>query len=157
IGFRNDLRLAEMMKDARPDLKIAFVGPHVTVSPDDALAASSAIDFVVRKEIDYALTEFAQGKSLDDIAGVSYRKNGHVVHNPDRPLLQDLDALPFAVDIYKRDLDITKYNVPFLLHPFLSFYTSRGCPALCTFCLWPQTTSGHPWRTRSTKNVVSEV
>ncbi|PWT92731.1 MAG: hopanoid biosynthesis associated radical SAM protein HpnJ, partial [Acidobacteria bacterium] len=157
IGFRNDLRLAEMMKDARPDLKIAFVGPHVTVSPDDSLAASSAIDFVVRKEIDYALTEFAQGKPLEDIAGVSYRKNGHVVHNPDRPLLQDLDALPFAVDIYKRDLDITKYNVPFLLHPFLSFYTSRGCPALCTFCLWPQTTSGHPWRTRSTENVVSEV
>jgi radical SAM superfamily enzyme YgiQ (UPF0313 family) len=61
------------------------------------------------------------------------------------------------VDIYKRDLDITRYNVPFLLHPFLSFYTERGCPALCTFCLWPQTLSGHPWRVRSSDNVAEEV
>ena len=54
-------------------------------------------------------------------------------------------------------MDITKYNVPFLLHPYIAFYTERGCPALCTFCLWPQTMSGHPWRTRSTDNVVAEV
>src|SRR5205823_10170059 len=39
----------------------------------------------------------------------------------------------------------------------LSFYTSRGCPALCTFCLWPQTLSGHTWRVRSVDNVVQEV
>jgi radical SAM superfamily enzyme YgiQ (UPF0313 family) len=46
--------------------------------------------------------------------------------------------------------------VPFLLHPFVSFYTARGCPALCTFCLWPQTLSGHAWRTRSVENVARE-
>jgi len=47
--------------------------------------------------------------------------------------------------------------VPFLLHPFVSFYTTRGCPAMCTFCMWPQTISGHAWRTRSVDNVVQEV
>ena len=47
--------------------------------------------------------------------------------------------------------------MPFLLNPFVSFYTSRGCPALCTFCMWPQTISGHAWRTRSVDNVVEEV
>jgi radical SAM superfamily enzyme YgiQ (UPF0313 family) len=47
--------------------------------------------------------------------------------------------------------------VPFLLNPFVSFYSSRGCPALCTFCMWPQTLSGHAWRTRSVDNVVQEV
>jgi radical SAM superfamily enzyme YgiQ (UPF0313 family) len=65
--------------------------------------------------------------------------------------------LPFASEVYKRDLDITRYNVPFLLHPYVAFYTSRGCPALCTFCLWPQTISGHAWRTRSIASVVAEV
>src|SRR5207253_1803955 len=90
---------------------------------------------------------------------VSYRKDGKIVHNPERPQLhtEELDALPFASDIYKRDLEIERYNVPFLLHPFISFYTTRGCPALCTFCMWPQTLSGHAWRTRSTDNVAREV
>src|SRR5437667_207039 len=68
-----------------------------------------------------------------------------------------LDLLPFASDIYKRYLEIGRYNVPFLLHPFISFYPTRGCPALCTFCMWPQTLSGHAWRTRSTDNVAREV
>jgi radical SAM superfamily enzyme YgiQ (UPF0313 family) len=81
------------------------------------------------------------------------------VHNPPRPLLQtpELDALPFATDVYARDLVIENYTVPFLLHPFISLYTSRGCPALCTFCLWPQTLSGHAWRVRSSDNVAREV
>ena len=156
-GFASDVRLAGMMKETNPNLKIAFVGPHVTALSEESLRASKAIDFICRKEFDYSVTEFATGKPLDEIAGISYLKNGLVVHNPDREQLQDLDSLPFAVDIYKRDLDITRYNVPFLLHPFLSFYTERGCPALCTFCLWPQTLSGHPWRVRSSENVAEEV
>jgi len=156
-GYKNEARLAEMMKDAKPDMKIAFVGPPVTVKPEDSLNASSAVDFVARKEFDYSVAEFAWGRKLEEIAGISYRKNGHIVHNPDRPQLTDLDSLPFAVDVYKRDLDVTRYNVPFLLHPYIAFYTSRGCPALCTFCLWPQTISGHAWRIRSSDNVAAEV
>ena len=155
-GWRNDVRLAEMMKAAKPDLKIAFVGPPVTSQPDAALKASELIDFVIRREIDYPLAEFADGKPLDQIKNVSFRKQGRIVHNAERPQLDDLDSLPWATDIYKRDLDITKYNVPFLLNPYLSFYTSRGCPARCTFCLWPQTVSGHAWRTRSASDVAAE-
>jgi len=156
-GFASDVRLAGMMKQTNPSLKITFVGPHVTALPEESLRASNAIDFICRKEFDFSVTEFAAGKPLEEIAGVSYLRDGQVVHNPDREQIQDLDSLPFAVDIYKRDLDITRYNVPFLLHPFLSFYTERGCPALCTFCLWPQTLSGHPWRVRSSDNVAEEV
>jgi len=111
----------------------------------------------VRKEFDYATKEFAEGKPLDQILGVSYRKNGSVAHNADRPQLQDLDALPHVTDIYQRDLDVRRYNVPFLLHPYVSLYTTRGCPAQCTFCLWPQTTSGHAWRKRSTDDVAREM
>jgi radical SAM superfamily enzyme YgiQ (UPF0313 family) len=82
-----------------------------------------------------------------------------VTHNPSRPVLQmeDLDRLPFVTSVYKRDLVIENYNVPFLLHPYVAFYTSRGCPALCNFCLWPQTLSGHAWRVRSAENVAEEI
>jgi hopanoid biosynthesis associated radical SAM protein HpnJ len=156
-GFPVDLKMAEMMKDANPKLKVAFVGPPVTVEPEKCLNEGRAIDFVVRREFDYQIAGYAQGKPLEDLAGVSFRKNGGFVHNPEAPAIENLDDLPWVSKVYKRDLDITRYNVPFLLNPYISFYTTRGCPALCTFCLWPQTHSGHRWRLRSTDDVVNEV
>jgi len=158
VGLRSDLKMARGMKEKKPGLKIAFVGPHVQIKPAETLLASADIDFVVRGEFDHAVVEYAQGKPLKDILSASYVVDGKVVHNPARPLLQtaELDALPFATDVYKQDLTIEKYNVPFLLNPYVSFYTARGCPALCTFCLWPQTLSGHAWRVRSTDNVARE-
>ena len=156
-GFPGDIQLAQRIKDVNPKIKIAFVGPHVTVLPERALREAPAIDFVVRKEFDYAVKEFAEGKPLDQILGISYLKNGSVAHTADRPQIQDLDALPHVTDVYHRDLDVRRYNVPFLLHPYVSLYTTRGCPAQCTFCLWPQTTSGHAWRKRSTDDVAREM
>src|SRR6201997_3144572 len=158
VGFVNDVILARKMKQAKPDIKIGFVGPHVQIKPD-CLMQNPEIDFIVTGEFDHSVVEFAQGKPLSQIPGAGYRQNGGMHLNPSRPHMQteDLDKLPFATEVYKRDLVIENYNVPFLLHPYVAFYTSRGCPALCTFCLWPQTMSGHPWRTRSTPNVVEEV
>lgn len=156
-GFPGDCKLAEAMKAANPAVKIAFVGPHVTVLPEAVLRDCRAIDFIVRREFDYATVEFAEGKPLSEILGISYRQNGRVVHNPDRPPVSDLDVLPDVTDVYHRDLDVRRYNVPFLLHPFVSLYTTRGCPAQCTFCLWPQTLSGHPWRKRSSDAVAREM
>ena len=93
-----------------------------------------------------------------EILGISYRNaDGTIAHNPDRPQLEDLDAMPWATKIYKRDMDVTRYNVPFLLHPYIALYSTRGCPAQCTFCLWPQTLSGHAWRKRSTDDVAAEM
>ncbi len=156
-GFSNDVKLAEAMKAAKPSIEIGFVGPHVTVKPTESLKASRAIDFVARKEFDHSVVEYAKGADRATIAGISYLEDGNVRHNPDRAQIQDLDALPFVTDVYKRDFQIERYNVPFLLHPYVSFYSSRGCPAQCTFCLWPQTLSGHPWRVRSADNMVEEV
>jgi len=156
-GFEGDVKLVTAMKVANPNLKIAFVGPHVTTLPERSLRECPAIDFIVRKEFDYATVEFANGKPVDQILGISYLKNGKVMHNLDRPAVEDLDALPDVVDVYKRDLDVPRYNVPFLLHPFVALYTTRGCPAQCTFCLWPQTLSGHPWRKRSSDAVAREM
>lgn len=156
-GFHSDVKLAERMKEARPSVKIAFVGPHASVLPEETLQASPAIDFVTDKEFDHAVAEFAEGKPLEEIAGVTFRGNGGFVRTPPRPLPKDLDGLPWATPIYKRDLDVTQYNIPFLLHPYIALYTTRGCPALCTFCLWPQTFDMHPWRERSIPDVVKEV
>jgi len=156
-GFPGDIRLAQRIKDVNPKIKIAFVGPHVGVLPEKSLKDCPAIDFVVRKEFDYATVEYANGKPVEEILGASYRKNGSVVHNPDRPELQDLDSLPHVTDVYRRDLDVHRYTVPFLLYPFVSLYTTRGCPAQCTFCLWPQPLSGPPWRKRSTDDVAREM
>ncbi|HKE32261.1 MAG TPA: radical SAM protein, partial [Candidatus Angelobacter sp.] len=105
-----------------------------------------------------SVVEYANGVPLSDIRGISYRDaSGKVVHNPDRGDVQDLDALPNVTDVYFRDLDVRRYNVPFLLYPFVSLYTTRGCPAQCTFCLWLQTLSGHPWRKRSADAVAREM
>ncbi|MGA9977169.1 MAG: hopanoid biosynthesis associated radical SAM protein HpnJ [Candidatus Sulfotelmatobacter sp.] len=156
-GFPGDILLANAIKAVNPKIKIAFVGPHVTVLPEKSLRDCPAIDFVCRKEFDYAVTDYAKGKPLEEIAGASFLKDGKIVHNPDAPQLGNLDDLPHVTEIYKRDLDITNYNVPFLLHPYVSLYTTRGCPAQCTFCLWPQTLSGHPWRKRSTDDVAREM
>jgi hopanoid biosynthesis associated radical SAM protein HpnJ len=155
-GFSVDVKIAGMLKDANPKLEVAFVGPPVTIEPDRALNATQAIDFIVRREFDYQIANYAKGVPLEEIPSVSYRKNGKNIHNPEGGQIENLDELPWVSKVYKRDLDFTRYNVPFLLNPYVSFYTTRGCPAMCTFCLWPQTHSGHRWRLRSTRDVVDE-
>jgi hopanoid biosynthesis associated radical SAM protein HpnJ len=156
-GFHVDVRMAQMMKDANPKLKVCFVGPPVTIEPETVLG-HSAIDFIIRREFDYQIVAYAKGeKTLDELPGVSYRRpDGTFVHNPEAGYIEQLDELPWVTKTYKRDLDFRRYNIPFLKHPFISMYTSRGCPAMCTFCLWPQTHSGHRWRLRSADDVVAE-
>ncbi|HEX4485485.1 MAG TPA: hopanoid biosynthesis associated radical SAM protein HpnJ [Terriglobales bacterium] len=156
-GWPGDMQIVQKIKEVNPGIKIAFVGPHVTTLPEKSLRDCPAIDFVCRKEFDHSVVEFANGKPLDQITGVSFLKDGQIVHTADRADAQDLDSFPHVTDVYKRDLDIKRYTVPFLLYPFVSLYTTRGCPAQCTFCLWPQTLSGHPWRKRSTDDVAAEM
>lgn len=156
-GFHVDCKIAEMMKNVNSNLKVAFVGPPVTVEPEKCLRASNAIDFVVKKEFDYQIRDYANGKPLEEIPSVVFRRpDGTFQHNPEAPVIEYLDELPWASKVYQRDLNFKNYNVPFLLNPFISIYTSRGCPAMCTFCLWPQTHSGHRWRLRSSDDVVAE-
>jgi len=100
----------------------------------------------------------AEGRPLSSIDGLSYRDSeGKIKHNPEREMIQNMDSLPWVADVYKRDLQIEKYFIGYLLHPYLSLYTGRGCPAQCTFCLWPQTIGGHKYRVRSPQNVADEM
>ena len=156
-SFRSDVRVAEALEAAHPGLTIGFVGAHVAVSPEASLAASPAIDFVARHEFDFTIAEVAQGRPLASVDGLSFRSGGGFVHNRDRAILEDMDQLPFVTDVYRRDLVIEDYYIGYLLHPYVSLYTGRGCRSRCTFCLWPQTIGGHRYRTRSAENVAREI
>src|SRR5256885_8051249 len=68
-----------------------------------------------------------------------------------------MDALPFVVDVVRRYLVVEQYFIGYLLHPYVSLYTGRGCRSKCTFCLWPQTVGGQRYRTRSVDHVVEEI
>jgi hopanoid biosynthesis associated radical SAM protein HpnJ len=156
-SFSYDVKVAEALRAENPRLRIGFVGAHVAVHPEDALAASDAIEFVARNEFDFAIQEVAQGRPLERVLGLSYRSDGVVRHAPDRPTLEDMDALPFVVDVYRRDLTLEHYVIGYLLHPYVSLYTGRGCRSRCTFCLWPQTVGGQRYRTRSVAHVLDEI
>jgi hopanoid biosynthesis associated radical SAM protein HpnJ len=154
----NDCKVAEAIRDQRPNTTIGFVGAHAAVLPAETLKASRAIDWVGRKEFDFTCKEVAEGRSLAEVKGLSWRApDGGIRHNPERELIHDMDSLPWVSNVYQRDLDIEKYFIGYLLHPYVSLYTGRGCPAQCTFCLWPQTIGGHQYRVRSPQNVADEM
>ncbi|MFN3075812.1 MAG: hopanoid biosynthesis associated radical SAM protein HpnJ [Alphaproteobacteria bacterium] len=157
-SFPSDVRIAETLKKSNPALKIGFVGPHVAIQPGSSVEASPAIDFVARREFDYTIQEVAEGRPFAEINGLTWKgEDGKAVHNPERELLTDMDALPFVAPVYKRDLVLEDYFIGYLRHPYISFYTGRGCRSKCSFCLWPQTIGGNSYRTRSPANVAAEV
>jgi len=156
-SFPSDVRVAEALKDTNPRLKLGFVGAHVAVNPVEALQSSAAIDFVARTEFDFTVREVAEGRRLEDVDGLSFRTGSGTAHTRDRAVLEDLDRLPFVVDVYRRDLRVEDYFIGYLLHPYVSLYSGRGCRSKCTFCLWPQTVGGQRYRTRSVDHVVEEI
>ena len=64
VGFGSDVKLIRKIKEVNPSMKIAFVGPHGHIKPDETLMASEDIDFVTRGEFDHSVVEFAKGKPL---------------------------------------------------------------------------------------------
>ena len=157
-SFASDVKVAAAMKEVNPGLKIGFVGAKVAVQPAESLEQGASVDFVARNEFDFTCLEVAEGRDWSTIDGISYRAaDGTLVHNKDRAILQDMDQLPFVSDVYKRDLHIEDYFIGYLMHPYLSIYTGRGCKSRCTFCLWPQTVGGHTYRVRSPEHVAAEI
>ena len=157
-SFAKDVEVAQMLKDVNPNLKIGMVGAKVAVQPDESLLKGAPIDFVARNEFDYTIKEIAEGRDFKDVDGITWRnKDGVIVTNRDRAMIEDMDSLPFVTEVYKRDLRIEDYFIGYLMHPYISIYTGRGCKSRCTFCLWPQTVGGHRYRTRSPQHVAAEI
>ncbi len=157
-SLANDVECARRIKAQNPDTKVGFIGAHVAVLPEKTLKDNPIIDFVCRHEFDYTCKELAEGRPWTEIKGLSWRdENGELQRTEDRELIANWDAMPSVMPVYARDLDIKKYFIGYLLHPYVSFYTGRGCPAKCTFCLWPQTIGGHKYRTKSPDAVGREM
>ncbi len=157
-SFASDVKTIEAMKAVNPNLKAGLIGAKVAVDADGSMKKAPAVDFVARNEFDFSIKDVADGVPFADIQGVSYRNSsGVIVHNEDRPILEDMDSLPFVTPVYKRDLVMENYFIGYLKHPYISIYTGRGCKSHCTFCLWPQTVGGHRYRTRSVGHVIEEI
>ena len=148
-SFAYDARVAARLKAENSRLVIGMVGAHVAVLPQPTLQAAPAVDWVAVGEFDHACAEVASGRALRDVAGLAFRDGERIRFTPPRPPIEDMDALPSVIDVYRRDLTIENYVIGYLRHPYVSLYTGRGCRSECTFCLWPQTVGGHRYRVRS--------
>ena len=157
-SFNQDIRTAKLIKERNPNCMVGFVGAKVMIEDEASLKACAHIDFVCREEYDFTCVDLAEGKPLAEIDGITWRAaDGSIVRNKDRAAIENMDVLPMVSPIYKRDLDSTKYFGGYQRHPYVSFYTGRGCKSRCTFCLWPQTISGHNYRFRTVPKVIEEV
>ena len=157
-SFAADAATVAALKAANPSARIALVGAHPMVLPEASLARAPAADCVTTGEFDDAVAELASGRAFEDVAGLAYRApDGTVRRTPPRFPIEDLDRLPFVTDVYARHLEVERYAIGYLQHPYVSLYTGRGCRSRCTFCLWPQTLAGHRYRTRTVEHVLREM
>ncbi len=154
----NDVKCAEAIKAQNPDTQVGLLGAHAAVLPGQTLEENPIIDFVCRNEFDYTCKELAEGKPYADIKGLSYRDAlGNIKHTEERELIHDWDSMPSVFPMYEKHLNFRNYFIGYLLHPYISLYTGRGCPAKCTFCLWPQTIGGHQYRAKTPEAVGKEM
>ena len=137
---------------------VVLGGAHPTLVPEETfMLGQGKIDLLVRGEAEYTFLELTRrlenGKSLTDLVGISYEVNGRIVHNPDAPLIKNLDTLPFPA---RHLLPMSEYRIFSAQLPATTMISSRGCPYQCSFC----TVShfyGRQWRMRSPTNIVDEL
>jgi len=143
------LRLARIAKEK--GITTLVGGYHPTSIPDLMLSYPQ-LDMVVRGEGELTTKKLVEKGSPEGVFGISYKKEGQVIHNRDRPLVEDLDSLPFPARhlrkyLYRANDRNTKYDV---------LLTSRGCYGRCTFCCEPSMSKGR-LRYRSAENVLDEI
>ncbi|MBF0516055.1 MAG: radical SAM protein [Nitrospirae bacterium] len=154
----NDAEVCDALKSALPNAFITIVGTHVSALPTDSLKLSQSIDAAAVGEYDYTIAALADAlynnTPVDAVAGL-YFKDGTTTGA--RPLIGNIDELPFVSRVYKRFLKIENYFNPNALFPMVTITTSRGCPHECIFCVYPQTLMGHRLRQRSVDNCLDEI
>jgi radical SAM superfamily enzyme YgiQ (UPF0313 family) len=160
-SLRNDSNVAKLLKDGTGAVSV-LVGPPVSQFPERILT-DGGVDIAARLEYDFTLQDIAEaiedGKSFENISGISYKEHGRTLHNPDRKFStsEELDEIPFVSKVYKKHLNIKDYFLGHTLYPMVQIFTGRGCPNQCTFCAWPKTLMGRKHRVRSVDNVVDEL
>ena len=155
LTYKSGLRIVKIAKEAFPNCLTIMGGSHVTFWDENALKECPELDVVVRKEGENTLLEIVQrleaGKSFHDVVGITCRKDGKIVKNPDRPYIKDLDSLPFPAHNLWPLETLRKYGT--IVYPIMA---SRGCVFWCDFCTAVRM-FGRKYRMRSPKNVVDEI
>lgn len=140
--FPRILRVLYQLKSSLPDTIVVCGGNHATCAPD--IVRENCIDFVVRGEGEEVFFQLilalSEGKSPFDISGVSYLRNGKIIHNPPAPRFNFSNA-PWPI----RDRDILNrvkcaplaYPPPHEQNCAAQVAYSRGCPHKCEFCVSP--------------------
>jgi len=157
--IKNALKYLESFKKVLPDSLTAIGGPHATFMPTETLKASPYLDVVVMGEGEETITELAgeycenNQINLEEVKGIAYQdiKNGNIKLNPPRPLIKDLDSIPFPA----------RHLVPFESYSVTKkgssdMITSRGCVYSCGYCS-SSLIMGKKFRTRSPENVADEI
>lgn len=155
-------RTMETGKKTNPDILTVAGGQHFTATADESLKAYPEIDVIVRGEGERTFTELVKKKgsnmSFEKIEGISFRKNDEIRHTPPRPLISDLNELPYPGYHFVEDL-IHRYHFSAMVGskaPYVLIEGSRGCPYRCTFCSqwihWQGT-----WRRKSPERVADEM
>ncbi|HME54227.1 MAG TPA: radical SAM protein [Candidatus Lokiarchaeia archaeon] len=152
--FKEMLILGKIIKRIDPEITLLGGGPHASVLPEQTMK-ESLLDVVVVGEGDYTLLDIMEGKPLEEIQGIFYKQSGNIFQTSPRPLIENLDALPFpAWDLY----DLTRYKSTRSITrkwPVGFIETSRGCPYGCIFC--SKNIFGRKFRAKSPKRVVDEM
>jgi radical SAM superfamily enzyme YgiQ (UPF0313 family) len=153
------LSIAHHIKQRNPGLKIVMGGAHVTLLPEETLASSPDIDIIIRGEGDETVIELLRAleekRPLDNVAGISYRVDGKVIHTADRTSTVDMDSLPYPA-FHLLPWQRYKPHPPHGMYmPFGAIVTSRGCPYRCAYCSKP--VFGSKFRAQSPERVVKEV
>ena len=161
ISIDVDLACARKVRKLVPDAKIAFCGVHTEMFKPSFLDEHDFVDFVMKGEYEYTLRDLVaaleQGQRLDSVLGLLFRDNGNPVFTGDRPLIENIDELPWPA---RHFLPMEKYvdcpgSIP---RPSVQMWASRGCPYGCGYCAWPQIMSGsRKYRTRDPVKVVDEM
>ncbi|MGD0071121.1 MAG: radical SAM protein [Candidatus Bathyarchaeia archaeon] len=157
VTYLPALDILKAAKAALPNCITMIGGPHVTVLDERTFTESADVDIVVRGEGEQTMLELASLvsdgnlKSLSEVAGITFKKNGKVFRTPDRPFIQDIDSLPYPAH---KHFDVTKYKISG--KTYMPIITSRGCPFNCAFCLASKM-CGKGFRARSPSKVVDEL
>ncbi|KXA98142.1 hypothetical protein AKJ39_02475 [candidate division MSBL1 archaeon SCGC-AAA259J03] len=144
-------RVAEVAKKSDPDRNVIMGGPHPTLLPEETMVECPSVDILVRGEGERTIRELSRGKDPSNIKGVTYRENGEIVENEDRPPITDLDELPFPA---YHLLPMDQYKVAGIR--YATMITSRGCPFNCTFCASSRI-CGEKWRGKSPERVLEQI